>query len=1213
MSDYSVSIKIAGELAGSFTSSLQGAQKGLSELAELAKMSGTAMKVAAKDIGASGTAIKAAAKDIGASDTTLKSTAKDIDSGTTAITGLGNAATGAGKKFNGFKFSIQGAKSGLVGLAKAAGKVGGATIKAAAKGISAGTVAVAGLAAAAVNVGKEFETAMSQVAATKLLDTSTKKGKAQFQALEDAARQCGATTAFSATEAAESLNNLSMAGYNTKEAVAALPTTLNLAGAGSLDLAQSASILTAGMASLGIDKTEKEFGHFADILAVTASKAKTDVAGIGEAITTVGKTAANLKGGTEEVAASLGILADVDLVGAEGGTHLRNMIMSLQNPRNKKAGELFSKLKLDAYDSQGKMRGLNEIFQDLSKSMAGMTDKQKNGIISTIFKQTDVAAASAMIENCGDRFDELYKAAKNSSKGAGAAADMYAKQMDNLEGDIDILKSSLSDLGISFYKDTGGPIREVTQAASEMVTQLNDAYKSGGLSSMVAEVGNCMGQIVDGIAQYAPMAVNTGIELVQNLVNGITQNSDGIASAAGNILTTFTNGMFSLVPQIALTGIDIILQLANSLTSQAPQLLNSGTQAITGFIDGLIQRGPEIANTAIGLIQTLASGIITNAPTLLMSGMQLIGSLITGAAQMLPQLSQMGIQLILGLIQGLLSNLPLILQTGTQVVPNLVNGITQSLPLIIQGGVQLITMLLQGVSQNLPAIAQTAVTIIMSLANGLISAAPQLIGAALTLPAVFIDAILTTDWLSVGTELVSSLATGIIDGLKSIGGSVMNTIKGWFGGGDDRDAENSGAEVAKNYVSGIESNIAAASSAASSLSNTTFSNINLSGATAAGTQAGTEFTNALTNIAKMSIDTGMDMTSVVQSMNAAGAESANAFNTSFDAGVSGNLIELDTASTTTAMSTAGTESANAFNTSFSQSLSVADTSALTNGIGAAGTKGAAALTDGFEAGSTGVTAAADTLGLEINTSLDTTWQTANTSAQTAMQTMNQTVSTSTQQMVSTFKSMSQSVTGTVQQMGSSIQNSLNSINLSSAGTNMMQGLVNGINSMRSQVEETAKDVAKAAAQSVNSALQIHSPSRLMMKSGQFIDEGLAAGMRDNSGSVKAAAQAAMTMPVIKTSDKMWSGMVHPIADARKGMQTSRVHEALNHVMEASTVHNNTVNNQSESNPTFVFSPTYQIQGNASKDDLSDMAKFSYEDFKKFIKRFNREQGRAKLT
>lgn len=1060
----------------------------------------------------------------------------------------------AGELANSFKSSLQGAQKGLSGLASMAGKIGGATMKAAAAGIGTAATAAVGLGTAAVATGKEFESAMSQVAATKLLDTSTKKGQAQFQALEDAARECGATTAFSATEAAQALNNLAMAGYDTDKSVAALPTTLNLAGAGALSLEQSASILTAGMASLGIEQTEQGFSHFADILAITASKAKTDVAGIGEAITTVGKTAANLKGGTEEVAASLGILADVDLTGSEGGTHLRNMIMSLQNPRNKNAAEMFENLGLSAYDSQGKMRGLNEIFGDLSKSMAGMTDQEKNNILSTIFKQTDIAAASAMLENCGDRFDELYDAAKNSSEGMGASAEMYAKQMDNLDGDIDILKSSLSDLGISFYKDAGGPLRSVTQAASGMVTQLNNAYKSGGLSAMLAEVGNSMAQIVSGAAKYAPMAVNVGIDLIQNLLNGITQNSGGIASAAGNVLTTFANGIFTLAPQIAFAGIDIIVQLAQSLSGQIPQLAANGTQAVASFVNGLIQRGPDVANAALGLVQSLVTSIVSNAPTLLVAAVQLIGSLVTGIAQMLPQIAQMGIQLILGLVQGLMSSLPSILQIGTQAVVNLINGIVQALPLILQGALQLITMFIQGIIQNLPAIAQSAVTIIASLVGGLISAIPMIFDAVLSIPGTILDAIFTTDWPAVGLQLISSLANGIMDGIKSIGSSVMSAVKGWFGGGDDDSAATeSAASTVSSYADGIQANAGTVTGAASSLSSTAFS--------------------------------GMDFTAATS----AGQQSADAFSAGLTDGITGLTVDASSVGF--------------------------DSTALAADFGQAGTEGVAALTDGFTAGSAGVTDAVNALGTDVSTSLDTTWQSANTETQTAMQTMSQTVSTASQQVVSTIQSMSQSVVSTVQQMGSSIQSALSSVNLSQSGTNMMQGLVNGINSMRPQVEAAAKDVAQAAASSVNNALQIHSPSRLMDKSGQYVDEGFAGGMLKNAGKVKTAAQAAMAQPIMDAAG-MQKSAAKSVLDIRAGVQQSRVHGALNEAIASQTVNNNnnsTVNNNSQSSPAFVYSPTYQINGSASKDDIEQADRDGQAEFERRMKAFMRKNGRTQFA
>lgn len=766
----------------------------------------------------------------------------------------------AGELASSFKSSLQGAQKGLAGLAGVAGKIGGATMKATAAGIGAATTAAVGLGTAAVNVGKEFETAMSQVSATMLLDQGTEEGKAAFQTLEDAARDCGASTAFSATEAAEGLNYLALAGYDAEKAASALPTILNLAGAGAMGLADASDLVTDAMSALNIEATQDNLEEFADKLAMTASKANTSVPQLGEAILTVGSTASTLKGGTTELATMAGILADVGIKASEGGTHIRNMIQSLQMPRNSDAEDLLDTFGLSAYED-GEMRGVNEIFGDLNKQLAGASTEKIDKTLSTIFKQTDVAAARAMlvatansvetlgnaidsslaesgtsltnlginladmakgfdtamtqeqfaaqamkefgvtgeqagliysglqsvVGGAGFRFEELSGYIEDS---AGACQEMYEKQMDNLEGDMKTLGSAASDLGISFYKDVNGPIREVTQTASNMVTQLNDAYKSGGMTAMLTEIGDCAAQAVNGIAQYAPIAVNVGIDLIQSLVTGIAQNSDGIASAAGDVLTAFAQGVFTLAPQIAFAGIDIIVQLADSLTAQAPQLLSSGTQAIASFVSGLIQRGSDMANAALGLIQALASGITSNTPMLMASAVQLAGSLFTGFMQMLPQITDIGVQLIESLTSGVQNSLPALIPAAMNALVSFSGSLRANVGKLVDAGLGLITALAQSLIANIPVFVQTIPTIVTNIAGIINDNAPKLLAAGLQLivqlaagiiqavPVIIdnipqiIQAVVSVftafNWLALGGKIITFIGNGIKAAIGSI-------------------------------------------------------------------------------------------------------------------------------------------------------------------------------------------------------------------------------------------------------------------------------------------------------------------------------------------------------------------------------------------------------------------------------------------------------------
>ena len=664
----------------------------------------------------------------------------------------------AGKVEASFTNALGKAGSGVVALTKT---ITAATVAAAA--------AVGAIGAAAVNVGKEFETAMSQVQATMLLDTSTAEGAAAMATLEDAARECGRTTAFSATEAAEALNYLALAGYNADEAATALPTVLKLAGAGAMDLAAASDMVTDSMSALGIEATESNLNSFADQLAQTASKANTSVSQLGDAILTVGGTAKGLAGGTTELNTALGILADNGLKGAEGGTHLRNMILSLQNPTGD-ASKALQSLGVDVYDAQGNMRGLNDIFKDLQSGMEGMTAEQKDSIISTLFNKTDLTAANAMLSNCTDRWDELSAAIENS---AGACEDMYSIQLDNLDGDIKILQSGLSDLGISIYKDLNGPLREMTQLGTSMVEELSQAYSEGGMAGMVGAVGDCLSESVNVIASYAPQVVSMGVDLISSFVQGIADNAGQLADTAAQVLTIFINGLFTLIPQVLLAGIDIITQLANSIASQLPILITNGTQAIENLVSGITQRLPDIISAGLTLVQTLVSSLGANAPQLLAAAIELIGALAEGFISMLPDIVAAGLELVVNLAEGILSNLPMILNAAVQLITSFIEGIVNMLPTIIQMGIQLIITLLQGIINNLPAIIQAAVQIVMSLITGLIQAIPQLIAAIPQLIAAIIETIFTTNWLQVGMDIL----TGIINGIVSMVPGLTDAVK----------------------------------------------------------------------------------------------------------------------------------------------------------------------------------------------------------------------------------------------------------------------------------------------------------------------------------------------------------------------------------------------------------------------------------------------------
>ena len=1074
----------------------------------------------------------------------------------------------AGKVESSFKSAIGAATKGLGSITKA---VSAATAAAAA--------AVGAIGMAAINTGREFEGAMSQVAATMLIDKTTAEGQKAFETLENAARECGASTAFSATEAAEALNYLALAGYDADKAATALPTVLKLAGAGAMDLAAASDMVTDSMSALGIEATEANLTQFSDQLAQTASKANTSVAQLGEAILTVGGTAKGLAGGTTELNTALGILADNGLKGAEGGTHLRNIILSLQNPTDKAAASLQS-LGVDVYDAQGNMRGLNDVFKDLQGAMAGMDNASKDSILSTLFNKTDLTAANAMLSNCADRFDELSAAVENS---AGACENMYAIQLDNLNGDIDILKSGLSDLGISIYQDLNGPLREMTQLATSMVGELSEAYKSGGMEGMVGAVGGCMAEVVNTIADYAPQVVSMGVDLLENFISGITDNSGTLAAAAADVGAVFINGLFSLVPQVILAGIDIIVQLAQSITAQLPQLINNGTQAIVNFVSGIIQRLPEVISTALTLVQTLVNSIGQNAPMLTNAAIQLIGNLVLGIVSMLPQLIQMGIQLILSLVQGIIANLPQLLQMGVQIIISLVSGITQMLPMLIQGGIQLIISLIQGIIANLGNIVQAAVQIVITLAAGLIQAIPQLIAAIPQLVGAIIDTILNTNWLDVGIQIIK----GLIDGILSTGKSLWSAIKSLFTGGevDIPDTSSQSAAVVNSYASGISSNAGTVTAAANSMATNAFSTMDTTGATAAGTQAGTAFSTGLTESMAAG---GLDTAAFSANMTSMGTDGAAALNTSLTAGLATPIDTsglLDAGAINTSMTAAGTDGAAALTLGLNTGLSGAtintgalavDTSGLTTTMTAAGTDGAAAIGTGMTGNSQAVTQAATTLGTDINTALDSGWQKANTNAQTAMQRLATTVTDAARSAASAVKAAFENMTITIPKPRIPVISvSTNSVSYGDGGSVSVPQFSVNWNALGGIIDQPTIFNTSAGMQGVGEAgpEAILPLDTLWAKMKEILNEAIAA-----SGG---------------------ASLIDAFIEKLKGIGTGGGGQGTPELAGAG-------------GPTIQYSPVYNLYGSAGKDEIAEADKLSQAEFNKLMKQYERDQQRRKL-
>lgn len=691
------------------------------------------------------------------------------------------------------------------------GTVAGSALKGAATAVAAATTAAGGLAAASVKVGSNFESSMSQVAATMGLTTADiANGSEEFEILAQAAKDAGATTAFSASQASEALNYLALAGYDAQTAADALPAVLNLAAAGSMDLAYASDLATDAMAALGIEASNENLTRFGDEMAKTASKANTSVAQLGEAILTVGGTAKSLAGGTTELNAALGVLANRGIKGSEGGTALRNVILSLSAPTDK-AADAMKSLGLEVYDASGNMRPLNEIFKDLNASMENMSEGEKTQVLNEIFNKVDLKSAQALLAGCGDEFDNLADAIANSG---GAMQDMADTQLDNLKGDLTILQSGLEGLGIAAYEGMQGPLREAVQLATSMVGDISAAFNEGGLTAAVGAVGGALADMVTYVAGLAPQMIDAGVGLLTSLISGIQQNLPALASGAVEIVTSLVNGIATMLPQLATTAVQLVTALANGIAAALPDLIPTAVQAVVTLVQGLIENIPALIEAAAALIQGLTDGVIAAIPILVAAIPTIITSLVTVLLENIPVIIQAGIDLLTALVGAL----PEIIAAIVAVLPQIIDGITTALlnniPLLIEAGIQLLTALIT----NLPQIIATIVTAVPEIVSAIVSAFAGLAGSIVDIGANIVSGIWDgicsmATWIK---DKVTGFFSGIVDGVKDFLGIHSpskvfsdignNTVEGYADGVDD--GANANEKRVLNTVGGLSDSMA---------------------------------------------------------------------------------------------------------------------------------------------------------------------------------------------------------------------------------------------------------------------------------------------------------------------------------------------------------------------------------------------------------------------
>lgn len=435
------------------------------------------------------------------------------------------------------------------------------------------TVGISAIGAGAVKFASDFQSGMSQVAATmgytteQLHDSSSQQAQ-DFEKLKDAAKDMGATTQFSATEASEALNYLALAGYDVDKSISTLPDVLNLAAAGGMELGQACDMVTDASSALNL--TTEQTNTLVDQMAKTSQKSNTSVAQLGEAILTVGGTANGLSGGINEMNTALGVLANVGYKSAEGGTHLRNVILSL-SAASPGVTKMLQEMGVETLDLQGNMRPLNEILVDLNQGMSTLGSGEKAQVLSTIFNKTDLAAVSGLMSSVTGSTLEL----SDVMMALDYNVEDHGRTWQDLKNYYD--ETLDSEEMVSFMMENFGMSTE--QATAACVTLNAELGNSSNTwNDLAGEIENASGSAA---AQAETMLDNLKgkATLLKSAIEGLGIQIGDILLPFIEALTTKINGLITWLSNLSPTTQKIIVLIGAVVAALGPVLIIIGKMA----------------------------------------------------------------------------------------------------------------------------------------------------------------------------------------------------------------------------------------------------------------------------------------------------------------------------------------------------------------------------------------------------------------------------------------------------------------------------------------------------------------------------------------------------------------------------------------------------------------------------------------------------------
>lgn len=671
--------------------------------------------------------------------------------------------------------------------------------------------AIGALADGAIETGKQFDTGMSQIAATLGYTTAQLHGtdaaslaaQENMDMLREKALEMGAQTAFTATQAAEGLNILAMSGYSAEEATSMIGDVLNLAAAGGLSLADAAGYVSGAVKGFA-DETMTAT-NYVDLMAKGATLANTDVNALGEALSGGAATAAAYGQNADSLTLSLLRMAEQGSTGSEAATSLNRAMADLYTP-TAEAKAALDALGVSAYNlDDGSTRDFNAVIDDLNQALSTMTEEQANAYKNTIFTTNGLNAFNKMTVTSNAKVNEWADALRTASPtlehiseqlaASGIAWEQYADTAWMQNGGIESLTDqilynlqeqkltaaetaefiaseydlAMSDAEAAVASVSGAMDGSAAAQAATMLdnlegslTILGSAFEglqmqlydlfSGSLKTVVDDVTNgilpAISDIVNGVEGGGDALANAASGLVDDALGVL----DDLQPAAESIAAGIGTALQTAAPRLMESGSALLLKLADGIVRSLPELTESAVPIVQNLADGILRLLPSVLQTGIALVTTLADGVADALPELLPAAVAAVAAIAQGVADSVPEITDAALALILGLADGLLGAIPALLGALPQIVDSLVTGLLGAIPEIIRAGITLLTALTDALPEIISQIVSVLPQIITAIELALMENVPQITAAGFDLMTALLDAL---------PEIIAQVVTAI--------------------------------------------------------------------------------------------------------------------------------------------------------------------------------------------------------------------------------------------------------------------------------------------------------------------------------------------------------------------------------------------------------------------------------------------------------------------